>query len=152
MSSLTPQQKINILTVVVIVLLIAMIGFAYAAVVQTLRIRSEGEVKTIGVEVYADVGLLIPVNNINWSVLEPGDVRNLTVYVKNAGSAPSNLSMWTDAWNPPVAETYIALTWDYDGTILEPGQVIPVVLTLTVDTNITGVTKFSFDIWISAEG
>jgi hypothetical protein len=56
--------------------------------------------------------------------------------------------MWTENWNPTAAFDSITLTWNYDDLWIAANASIPVVFTLSVDANVTGVTAFSFDIWV----
>lgn len=53
-------------------------------------------------------------------------------------------------WNPKAASRYITLSWDYGGQSISPNNVVPVVLTLSVSKDISGITNFSFDIIITA--
>jgi len=68
--------------------------------------------------------------------------------VKNTGNDAQKLVMWTENWNPTAAFDSIALTWNYDDSWIGVNASIPVVITLSVDANVTGVTSFSFDIWV----
>jgi len=46
--------------------------------------------------------------------------------------------------------TFLVLSWDYDGGVLGSGGVVGVVLTLDVDSSVSGVDDFGFDIVIVA--
>jgi hypothetical protein len=48
-------------------------------------------------------------------------------------------------FNPASGSTYLACTWNCNGS-LSPGQVVPVVFTLVVSNTITGISAFSFDV------
>jgi hypothetical protein len=71
------------------------------------------------------------------------------VYVKNTGNAAVTLNMTTSAWSPSSASSYITLTWNQTGTVLQAGGVVTAGLTLTVSSSISGITSFSFNITIS---
>ena len=121
-----------ILTVIAVILL------------ATVRIGNIGTIKTLGIT--SDT------SQIDWGELAAGIGANVTINLKVDGS-PANLTLATENWSPASAATYIHLTWDYvDGTVLQPNVWTPVTLILTVDDNITGVTNFSFDIKIVAQG
>jgi len=60
----------------------------------------------------------------------------------------ANLDMWIDSWNPTNASDYVVLTWNYNGSLVSVDQSVSVVFTLSVYSNVTGITEFSFDIWI----
>jgi hypothetical protein len=42
----------------------------------------------------------------------------------------------------------LACTWNYDGDVLNPGQLVAVTFTLKVASTITDITSFSFDIGV----
>jgi len=60
--------------------------------------------------------------------------------------------MNTTNWDPTNASDYISLTWDYGGQLVNPDEIIPVVLTLAISGNVTGITGFSFDIILAING
>jgi hypothetical protein len=77
---------------------------------------------------------------------------NRTVYIRNEGNTAATLSMATSNWNPSNASDYMTLNWDYEGQALNANEVIEVKLTLSVSASIVGITSFSFDITIAANG
>jgi len=111
---------------------------------------NSGTLKTVNVGVYWDAGCTQNVNNINWGLVEPGANVNVTVFIRNEGNAPATLSLSTSGWQPPEAATYIALSWNYNGQLLNEQAVIQVKFTLSVSPNIQGITDFSHDIIITA--
>lgn len=80
----------------------------------------------------------------------PGDSKTILAYVRNTGSSSFTMDLSTAQWSSAEAEQYLALAWNYDGETVEPGQVVPVKLTLQVSPSTTGVTDFSFDIVVTA--
>ena len=121
---------------------------SYAAVNSLVQIRNVGTIRAIGVEVYADEALREVLSEINWGTLDPEETRNFNAWVKNTGSDAQKLILWTESWVPVDAQNSILLTWNYDNSWIGAGDSIPVVFTLSVDPNISGVTNFSFDIWV----
>ena len=89
---------------------------------------------------------------IDWGTLLPGDAAKRPVYIRNEGDVPVTLFLSTEAWNPPEAEQYMALSWNYTGAKIAVGNGIDVELQLRIFSNCTGITSFSFDIVITAEG
>jgi hypothetical protein len=85
-------------------------------------------------------------------MIEPGSMNNATVYVRNEGNVAANISLATENWNPSNASDYLALSWDYDGRLLNPREVAQVTLTLIVSSSVHGIESFSFDIIISISG
>ena len=140
------------LALVLYTLTLSVIGPAASAVLRNRTISNAGSVKTIGVGVYWDQALTNPVASINWGTLEPGSNVNRTVYIRNEGNSAATLSKATSNWNPANASNYMTFSWDYGGQTLSVNQVVQVKLTLAVSQNIAGITSFSFDITIAANG
>jgi len=113
---------------------------------------SVGEVKAIGVGIYWDSSCTTDVSSIDWGILEPGSSENVTVYIRNEGNSAVNLTMNTSNWNPANASSYIGLSWDYEGQIINVDEVLEVTFTLIVASEIQGITSFSFDIVIVGSG
>ena len=102
----------------------------------------------IEIDVYADESCSQSISSIEWGSLEPGNSVNRIVYVKNSGSTDVVLGLLTENWNPAAANEYLNLSWDYDGNALDIDAVLSVTLTLSVDSSVSGVTDFNFDIVI----
>lgn len=142
--------KVSVLTFPLLVLLTISVVAAFAY--YTVRIPSTANVHSVGLTVWFDSGCTVPVSSIDWGVLAPGESRSLTIYVRSESNVPSTLKMETDKWNPPAAADYIALTWNYNGTWLQPQTIMPVTFTLTVSPLISNISSFSFDIVIAVYG
>lgn len=112
------------------------------------QVRNVGVIRTIGVDVYRDESLAEILDIINWGVFDPGENKGVPAWVKNTGNDAQKLVMWTESWNPTNASDWITLTWNYDGSWIPVNASISVVFTLSVDPEITGITNFSFDIWV----
>lgn len=112
-------------------------------------IGNVGSIKAVNIEVYWDSNCTEEVFTIDWGMLEPGSVRNVTVYVRNEGNIAVVLDLNTTNWVPANASNYISLSWNYSGQRIDPGGVIQVTLKLTVSPQIYGIKTFSFDIKIS---
>jgi hypothetical protein len=146
------KRRTPILVVLAIVVTAAMTQAAMMLTFSEKRITARGAIKTMGVEAYWGVGCTDEVIEIDWGTLEPGSQTDRTVYVKNRGNAPVTLSLDAEAWTPSEAQTYLWLDWDYDGTPVTAGTAIPIRITLTVSGDITGITAYSFQIVIAAQG
>jgi hypothetical protein len=128
-------------------------GFAVSGLLTTQRIlSSSGSVKAINVEVYWNIECTQVVISVDWGIPEPGESINKTIYVKNSGTSPMNLSMSCSGWDPVEAGSYLTLSWDREGAIVDAGEVIPAVLMLSVSPSVTGITDFSFDVVIEGTG
>ena len=113
-------------------------------------ISSVGTFKAIGIGVYWDTDLTRSVNALDWGYLAPGSQKSFTVYISNEGALPLTLSISTSDWSPTAASNYMTLTWNYNGQTLTADKTIPVTITLTISTDISGINAFNFD--ITAEG
>jgi hypothetical protein len=110
------------------------------------------EAPTVTVEIYSDETCTVPLTSITWGSVEPGGSSTSVIFVKNLGDRSVRLYLNTQGWDPSDAAKYIRLSWNCTGTVLEPSRSIPALLTLNVLTNATGVSDFSFQILITAEG
>jgi hypothetical protein len=142
------MQRATIGTVVVIAVMGLMVS-ALGALVATRTISNTGSVTAVGVGVYSDSACTTALSAISWGTLNPGDVKNYTVYVRNEGTVSVTLNMTKGNWNPSSASSYITLTWNKEKYVLPAGQVVTAVLTLSVSSSVSGVTSFSFDITIT---
>ena len=140
-------------------LLLVFVGFSVAALLvgavigaSLVRIHNVGTIRAVGVEVYADAGLSTVLHEISWGILNPGESKTFNAWVQNSGNVAQGLTLSTDGWSPLGAGNSISLSWDYGGMPIPAGASIPVVFTLSVDSGISGVSGFSFDVVIQVTG
>jgi hypothetical protein len=117
-----------------------------------VQISSAAAIKTVGVAVYWDPAFAVPVTSISWGIVEPGEVKNVSCYIKNMSNVPIILTFTTSNWTPVNASNFITLTWNYDEQPIPVGGYAPVTFSLHVDAATTGITAFSFDITITGSG
>lgn len=146
------RQRIALKPLAVLVSIVALTVIASGFMQSSVRIVGRGTVKAVGVGVFWDSNCTDTVSFIDWGMVEPGSMNNVTVYVRNDGNVAANISLATENWNPSNASDYLALSWNYDGRQLNPLEVVQVTLTLTVSSSVQGITSFSFDIIISISG
>ena len=142
------MSKARIILVTVFLSGILLGTIVYAAYEHFQPIRNVGTVRVIGVDLFADAELTSPLAEMPWGTLGPGESRTFNAWVQNTGNDAQKLIMWTENWNPTIAFDYISLTWDYADSWIPVNGSIPVVFTLTLDVDITGVTSLSFDVWV----
>jgi len=118
----------------------------------THRIPNSATLKLVGVGVYKDIDFTIPVTSIDWGLVEPGEQKNYTAYIKNESNVPINLNMWTEDWNPAKASSFITLTWSYDGTQIAVDNSIAVTFVLDINATTSGIDAFTFTIVILGSG
>lgn len=141
-------------TIVALLAVVACVVIARALISTPYVIHSTATIQAIDVEigVYEDINCTVSVTSIDWGILQPGEWKNYSAYVRNEGTVPILLSMSTENWTPTNASDWIALTWDIGGQTLAVDEVIPVTFLLLINSEISGITTFSFDILIRAAG
>ena len=115
-------------------------------------LSSSGSVKAINVEVYWDFEGTQTVDAIDWGLPGSGDTVNRSIFVKNSGNSPMNISLTTASWAPAEAESYLFPSWNGEGLSINPDEMVMVTLTLEVSEDVTGITDFSFTIIIEGSG
>jgi hypothetical protein len=136
-------------TLMIIVVLVAMIAVSSALMQFTHRIPSTGKVKTVGVQVYWNPECTQNVTMIDWGFVEPAETKNISIYIKNTSNVNGTLTIDASNWNPNTTASYINLTWNYNGSLLQENEVRNVVLYLAIASDISEITTFSFDITIT---
>ena len=146
------KRPAPIFVVIAIVMTAVVTHVAMMLTSSETRITARGTIKTVGVDAYWDAGCINKVTETGWGTLEPGSQTNTTFYVNNQGNTPVMLSLGVDAWSPSEAQTYMRLDWNYNGTLVTPDTAVLVRITLTVSSDITGITAFSFQVITTAQG
>jgi hypothetical protein len=118
----------------------------------TTTVQEEVAPPSSPVGIYNDAACRSPVSSVNWGDIEAGTAQHVTFYLKNLGNQAVTLNLGTQNWSPSAAQSYIALSWNDNGTPLAPNTVRPVTITLTISPSITGITTFSFEIVVTSLG
>ncbi|MGQ9680378.1 MAG: hypothetical protein ACUVV4_06385 [Candidatus Bathyarchaeia archaeon] len=142
----------NVLTFIVIFASLASAMAVTGALTFSRRIDNTGRLKAVNVEIYSDSACTQPLSSIDWGDLEPGSVKNRTIYIKNSGNTGLKLSLTTSGWSPSSASNYITLSWNREGVTISSGSTISATLTLSVSSSISDITTFSFNIIIQGTG
>jgi hypothetical protein len=143
------MQKVSVSAILAIAITGIVASVLAASLLTTYqRFPNSGLVKAVGVGVYWDNTFTSNVTSIDWGYLTSGSAANRTVYVKNNGDIREMLNMTTSNWSSG-AYGKITLTWDREGQLLDPGSSVQAVLTLSVSSDISSVTSFSFNIIIT---
>ena len=130
---------------------LSLVSQAFPAGQTTRTLSSTGAIQiqtTAGIGVYSNVQGTTPLTSVSWGTLQPGGSQIVTVYIKNEGDSATTLSLETSNWSPTDAETYLGFSWNYNGYPINPDAVVQITLTISVASNIEGITNFSFDITI----
>jgi len=150
--SYSVQRKFFISILVLSIGLVAASLGAFAMMQWSQRIRNVATLKVVGVGVYKDANFTLLVTEIDWGVVEAGETKNFSAYIKNESNVPLSLAMSTEGWQPANASSFISLSWNYRGELIPVGGSVPVTLTLRVDSAISGIADFSFTIVIIGSG
>jgi hypothetical protein len=135
--------------IITVAAIVATVTVVSALLSSTALVSNTGTITGVGVRVYKDSGCTQSLTSISWGLLAPGQQGSYTIYVKNTGTAAETLSKSTGDWNPASASNYLTFGWDRDGYVLNAGTSVSAVLTLSVASNVAGITNFSFNITIT---
>ena len=165
------QRKTLLLVLVVAIatLLLSSLVAIWLSKIDDVRYPSIGTIRTSGIKAYGDTELKNEATNITWGRLYPGSEPNVTLYLRSISNIQITLDMTTENWTfnsssneivygPANSTEYMTLSWDYNGSILNPGQVIQTVFSLRVENTIEfvefliqkDVQLFSFEISVTA--
>lgn len=138
--------------ILVLVAVVAIISVASTTLVSILLSESDSEVylpslgtiKTIDVEIYRDPNGenkmqtlswdQIKIEKLDWDEIKTETV-NTTIYVKSVSNFRVTLNLKLTDWNPEAISDYMTISWDYNGTQLDPGEIIPVTMTLSASSS-----------------
>ncbi len=116
---------------------------------ETKTINNQGNVNSIGVGIYWENTCLNEIITIDWGYLEAGSTQTVTVYIRNEGDDTITLNMTHDNWYPSLAASYLSVDWNSEGSQIEPDSILGAIFTLSVSSNTTTISNFSFDITIT---
>jgi len=146
------KEKKYFVSTVVLATVLLLIGLTYGLMQWTHRIKNTATVKVVGVGIYKDVNFTVSVETIDWGILEPGETKNFSAYVKNESNVPINLTMYTEDWQPENASSFITLSWSYDGATVPVEGAVDVTFSLIVSEEVSGIESFNFVIVIVGAG
>jgi hypothetical protein len=126
--------------------------------VDNLTIPALGNIKTIGVEAYWDPNCENKTEVLDWGTIWISSSTNVTLYIRSISNYKVTLNLNATNWMPANISDYMTLSWDYNETLLNPGEIIPVTLTLSTSFSnsfisyliANDVKNFNFDISIVA--
>jgi hypothetical protein len=115
-----------------------------------INVIQASHVESFGVGIYWDPKCKNRTSELHLGNIAPNSNTTRTVYIRNEGDTKVTLYLSTTEWNPQKASEYMRLSWNYYGRSFNAGQIIPVILTLSVNSEINGVTDFQFKTTITA--
>jgi archaellum component FlaG (FlaF/FlaG flagellin family) len=114
-------------------------------------LNTSGVMADVDLGVYSDSAGTQPIASIDWGMCYVEENTTVTVYVKNEGSVASTLTVITDNWTPPSAESSYLLYANCDGETLAPSEVFTTTFTLYPLSTASSFDTFSFDIIIQGQ-
>jgi hypothetical protein len=147
------EIRISATVLIVLSVVTMVVGFTLVSgiVVSTLTLRSSGVVASASLGVYSDSACTQGLSAISWGTIDLGTSIMRTFYVKNTGNIGLRLSLAAANWSPPSANGPVVITWNQEGKLLSPNQVVSATVTLSVSTSTGSITDFGVDILISGE-
>ena len=94
-------------------------------------VPSLGYIKTIDVKCYWDPNGETETNMISWDTLVVGSSNNVTLFIKSVSNYDVLLTYHLSDWEPVSIANYLVMSWDYNGTVIEPGEIIGLTFTLS---------------------
>jgi hypothetical protein len=137
--------RLSRIAILIVLTCIAIVSFA-----RPISRTAIATVEAISAGVYWDTSCTTQVQSIDWGNLTRGSSKSVVVYVRNEGDNAVILSLSTTDWTPTEASNYMTLSWNYSRRIIEPMDVTPISLKLSVSFRITEIETFSFNIVISS--
>ena len=145
----------------VMLLLLAVLGIAWAVYQHQIAIENRTHVVAIGITAYADKNCTTVLDVIDWGILYPNDTVIHEFYLCNEGNVPMNISIYTDDWifwdyngtlvNITTPSDYILVSWSVSD-VIEPSQIVPCFITLhVVDRYDFPFVSFAFTLYINGE-
>ena len=154
------QNKKSIRLLFILILITALVSFTIVFGLASLHlsIPSQGTIKTNGVAVYWTPNYDNKTTTIDWGFIRPGSSENVVLYIQSLSNHPVFLNLSTSTIEPSSISEYLTLSWNYDGTLLDPAQTITVTLSLSLSDERSftqhlqenKIKDFNIDIYISA--
>lgn len=107
-------------------------------------------IETPRIGVYSNSQCSEELSFMEWGNLFPEASNDIVGFVKNEGQMSCVLSLRTFNWVPSTAQNYLSLSWNYNGQTINPSEVVPITVIISVSPNITGIRNFTFDITLLA--
>jgi len=119
----------------------------------TFHIEHKGRIICVNVAAYWDENCTEIATVLDWDGIWRGENKSALLWVKNTGNWPGNLTLNITNWNPEGIEQYIDVTYEFNKTRLEPGEVTSLLITLIVcEETPLNYTSFAFDTIIILTG
>ena len=150
------MKKLKFEDAILLAFFLALIIAVSAAITYDMLFPSSGKIiieEEGNVELLAcwDELLTSPATQLLWGDVYALGTVTKSMWIKNIGNRRASLSLYTSDWNPMDYEQYFSVSWDAEGTVVEPAQKIKVVLSLYVNYTVPEAEiSFSYNTHILA--
>lgn len=114
-------------------------------------INATGQLAIVSLQVYWNADGTDAITFLDWGFMEPGGCYDRTVYVKNEGNVPINVSVCSIDWIPENASQFINFNCDTEYNIA-PNEIRQTLFVLNIASNVQNITTFNFTILVVGEG
>jgi hypothetical protein len=111
---------------------------------------STGITASVNLGVYFDNITTREVTSIDWGIVYPDDQAQQIIYLQNVGNVNCQLLLNTTDWAPQEAQHLITVTWNYNGTLIEPNTIIQVTISLNTSAQLVDIEQFDFNLIITS--
>ena len=144
------DDKDRVIAALGVGLIIAVV--AIAVITYSIRISGSGSIKTVGIGVFSNEDCTVVVSAIHWGTISPGGFSRASFYIKNTGNTPVNVSFTIENVVPANFMDYASFSWNMTDNYFSVDEKQFITMTLTISTDIIGITDFSHDIVVKGEG
>lgn len=150
--NLKREQSVSLICLVFIAIALSIASSGVLTAQQNIptRVYISGNIaSTDNIGVYSN-----PEATINCAILDCGNINQdstttETIYIKNTGNVPETLKMITVNSDPLLARFPLTITWNQEGTLLEPGSIVLATLNLKLGSNTGSFSEIRFNIVIA---
>ena len=143
-----------------VILMLYLVATTLALLIVEHSIKNVGYIETIGLKAYYDENCTQLATILDWGILTVNSTVTKTIYLKNIGNKPANVSWYIDNWNFTDyngnvvfanASEYFTIEVD-TVSILDTHEIAPCNITLIVyDVDYVPFYNFSFHLHLIGE-
>lgn len=126
--------------------------YGYSLMTSMVNIPNIGVYVSPNIWVCSDSAATQNLTGISWGAVRVSTAYTKQTYVKNVGNVNVTLTFMETNWNPTTAFNAMTLTTNYASQILKPGDILPIIFTLTIGSSNLGISTFSFDLRVTGSG
>lgn len=147
----TREQLISLICLIFIAITLSIASSGVLTAQQNIptKVHISGNIaSTDNIGVYSNPEATIICTNLDCGNISQDSTTTETIYIKNTGNVSETLNMVTINCDPLLARSPLTITWSQEGTLLEPGSIVPATLNLKVGSNIGSFSEMIFNVVI----